>query len=177
MYPLRPCPKVAVLCASLRLSTPAFRLDGPVLPDLEALKAATIAAPATVLASARFQGWQPTHPVVAFTGVHHGFLYDFLRNRIWAEMGVPVFEHLLDTDGHVIARECDAHNGLHLVGDLRQSLIGRNLYLDGRNTGLTARVVTGLCGCGKTGSRLLDVRLARLTLPEAAEASRVPLPV
>jgi len=43
------------------------------------------------------------------------------RDRLWRAFGVPIFEQYLDERNEVLAAECDAHCGLHVVqgcGDL-----------------------------------------------------------
>ncbi|HYP12506.1 MAG TPA: hypothetical protein VEQ63_01165 [Bryobacteraceae bacterium] len=170
-YPLRPLPRIAVFSDTLIVAPPLRRFHDTVLPDLRSAGVDTLAAPARMLSNADFRGWRPSHPIIAFTGVQHGFLFDYLRNRIWVELGVPVFEQLLDVDGRVIATECDAHSGLHLEPGVQGSLVGRTLHVEGHTTGLSARVVTGLCGCGRPGERLYDTRAAHISAPAAARAS------
>lgn len=54
------------------------------------------------------------HAVVAFTGVDEILdLHD--RDLFWRTFQVPLFEHYMGLDGRVIARECEIHEGLHLV--------------------------------------------------------------
>ncbi len=36
------------------------------------------------------------------------------RELLWQAFGVPIFEQLRDSKGTVIARECEAHDGLHV---------------------------------------------------------------
>jgi hypothetical protein len=39
------------------------------------------------------------------------------RDRFWRVFGVPLFEQIVDRSSRVIARECDAHDGLHIHSD------------------------------------------------------------
>jgi hypothetical protein len=52
--------------------------------------------------------------VVAFSGARVGPVTDRDRDLLWSAFQVPVFEQCLGPDGAVMARECEAHDGLHL---------------------------------------------------------------
>jgi hypothetical protein len=53
--------------------------------------------------------------VVAFSGARIGPLTSRDRDLLWTGFQVPIFEQWLLPDGSVMARECQAHDGLHLV--------------------------------------------------------------
>src|SRR5947209_2394764 len=53
--------------------------------------------------------------VIAFTGIYHGELTALERDLFWRVFQVPVFEQFLSPDGRILAMECDAHDGLHLL--------------------------------------------------------------
>src|SRR6266542_1700196 len=90
----------------------------PVLRSLaEAVESGVAARPALEMA------------VVAFTGTCHGELSALERDLFWRVFQVPVFEQLLAPDGRVIAMECDAHDGLHLL-DPEAPLEGYRAFLD-----------------------------------------------
>jgi hypothetical protein len=52
--------------------------------------------------------------VVAFSGSRLGPVTNRDRDLLWSAYQVPMFEQSLGPDGRVIARECEAHDGLHL---------------------------------------------------------------
>jgi hypothetical protein len=92
--------------------------------------------------------------VVAFTGICHGELTALERDLFWRVFQVPVFEQLLAPDGRVMAMECDAHEGLHLL-DADAPLEGYCAVLDRTP-----------CGCGNPQPRLAGLqRLGNLTPP------------
>lgn len=99
-YPLRPLPRIAVFGA-------ADRFD----PQ----NAETAAFPALLLPFVWSSDWMPRYPVVVFTGPDHGSLTEADREQIWRVWGVPVYEQRVDREGRVVAEECDAHDGLHLI--------------------------------------------------------------
>jgi hypothetical protein len=60
--------------------------------------------------------WErPTHALVVFTPAGAPPLNDSARDTLWNSFGLPVFEYLLDQDCRLLAAECDAHQGLHLL--------------------------------------------------------------
>jgi hypothetical protein len=62
------------------------------------------------------------------------------RDLLWKSFGVPVFEQLRSSDGAVIARECEVHDGLHIIVDSLPDLRGE--------------IVTDQCACGAETPRL-----------------------
>jgi hypothetical protein len=92
--------------------------------------------------------------VIAFTGVRHEELTELERDRFWRVFQAPVFEHLLSPHGRIVAMECDAHDGLHLLD--------QNAPLNG----LRARLDRTPCGCGNWHPRLRQIeRLDRPSGP------------
>jgi phenylacetate-coenzyme A ligase PaaK-like adenylate-forming protein len=55
-----------------------------------------------------------TRAIVAFSGARVGAVTGRDRDLLWCAFQAPVFEQRLGPDGGVIARECEAHDGLHL---------------------------------------------------------------
>ena len=112
----------------------------PVLRSLaEAVEAGTAALPPVEAA------------VVVFTGACHGELSALERDLFWRVFQVPVFEQLLTPDGRVIAMECDAHDGLHLLDE------------DGPPEEYRAFLDRTPCGCGNTQPRLAGLhRIGKL---------------
>jgi hypothetical protein len=77
------------------------------------------------------------------------------RDLLWRAFGVPVFEQLRDSQGIVIARECEVHDGLHLVG----SVGGPEIQCE---------LVTGHCECGAETPRLRNLEPVRQRAAAAA---------
>jgi len=91
--------------------------------------------------------------VVAFTGSNQPCLSESDRDFFWRVFQVPLFEQFVNSEGRVLAAECDAHQGLHL------------LKAEADLAGFGGRIETALCPCGKPGPRLFGER-------EAAEQPR-----
>ena len=85
--------------------------------------------------------------VVAFTGVRHDELTELERDRFWRVFQAPVFEQLLSPEGRILAMECDAHDGLHVL-DQQAPLIGLRAFLDRTP-----------CGCGNRHPRLKRIQM------------------
>ena len=103
-------------------------------------------------------------PSTSLTG---GTLTPEDRDRLWRVFRVPAFEQLLGIDGQVIAAECVAHEGLHLVGDhhgveivdervVVTSLVEVRHPILRVATDVSAELRRGICGCGRTEPRLLN---------------------
>lgn len=86
-------------------------------------------------------GWAPEFGVIVLSRPSDGLLTEDDRDFIWNALGVPAFNHLVDEDGRVLARECDAHDGLHVEAPLP------SVYRD--------RVISEACPCGRPGDRLM----------------------
>lgn len=146
-----------------------FRLgDGA---GIEAFGAQTIVGPASVLGRMAEADDLPrvSHSLVALTGPGDGVLTETVRDRLWRAFGVPVYERWTGPDGAVIAGECAAHDGMHVEegGAVVEWMSGRIVLtsltaLDPPslrvNTGWTAEVVDGVCGCGRAGMRIAGLR-------------------
>jgi hypothetical protein len=81
---------------------------------------------------------------------------------------VPVFEQLRNWDGEVIARECETHNGLHLIDGVDARIEQEELWVDGRRTGLAGSIRQELCECGAEASVLRDLAVLQATRAAAA---------
>src|SRR5436309_1138975 len=84
--------------------------------------------------------------VIAFTGICHGELTVLERDLFWRVFQVPVFEQFLSPDGCILAMECDAHEGLHL------------LHPDAPLPGFRGFLDTAPCGCGNAHPRLMRLQ-------------------
>jgi len=126
-YPLPTCPPIAII--SSHFPEHAIALT----------EARTIAAPMSMIRSMDRKIWSPDFPIVVLSNIDDGLVTEADRDYIWQSFGVPMFEYLLSSDGKIIARECEAHDGLHL---------------DERVAGT---VTTEPCPCGRPGNRLLSL--------------------
>jgi len=144
---------------------------------LKRFGATALAAPVALLrqlASAIESGQQEMRPlehfVVPFTGGEHGELEEEALDRFWRVFQVPVFEQRVGFDGQVIAYECEAHHGLHLLPE--QAAVEETAHKELLLTSLTdlrhptLRIATRMagsiqhecCDCGNAAARLVGLR-------------------
>ncbi len=55
------------------------------------------------------------HAVIALTYQDSAGLSPSDRELLWSSFGVPIFEQYLDRKNRLLAMECDAHSGMHVV--------------------------------------------------------------
>ena len=75
----------------------------------------SIAAPVEELRRLAQRSIHLQHSVIALTYEGESGLSAADRELFWRAFGVPVFEQYLDRKGRLLATECDAHSGLHVV--------------------------------------------------------------
>jgi hypothetical protein len=85
----------------------------------------------------------PTHGVVVFTPAGGRCLSETDRDAVWDAYRVPVFEQVITAEGRLVAWECEAHDGLHLV--------------DGARTASRDTVETDICHCGVRSARATNL--------------------
>lgn len=153
VHPLDPAPKTVVLAAGFR-STRTVR----VFPDGWNGEAArhlpcALAAPLEELLRLAETGIELHHAVIVLTSGGESRVAEEDRDLLWSAFGVPVFEQCLGADNELLAAECEAHDGLHVVGGKQEPLLQ-----------------TGVCGCGSSIPRKMpgDQRM-----PVASQASEL----
>lgn len=112
------------------------------------------------------------HSVVVFSDLRNGMLAEADRDALWSAFRVPVFEQLRGLSGELVAAECEAHNGLHLCAReavmefdpcrhrpelLYTSLVNPSRPAIRLATGWSPIVDEGVCACGTSHPRLMDL--------------------
>jgi len=187
--PLEHTPKTAILMAGFQPASGIRVMAQNWSKGLKRFGASALAAPVGVLrslATAIETGEQEPpllrHFVVSFTGGEQGELGEDDRERFWRVFQVPVFEQRLGFDGRVIAYECEAHDGLHIVPE--RAALEETAHSELLLTSLTdlrrptLRVGTRLggsiqhdcCDCGNAAARLMGARPLPAPQPLAAAA-------
>jgi hypothetical protein len=171
-YPLDPAPKTAILLPGFAENGKTKVLAKNWQSRVERFRPEAIAAPLGVLrelarhvehGSAVMAHLQ--YPIIAFTTVGEGPLSDADRELFWQAFEVPVFEQFLGHENELIAWECEAHDGLHIVCEnailecdtelLVTSLTGRRKPVIRVAANRRVWIERSACGCGRTGSRLI----------------------
>src|SRR6266852_2432342 len=140
IHPLDPVPRTAILAPGF-LENRQVRM----FPNGWDEKAArfgpiSIAAPIRELRRLARLGVRIHHSAIAFTFQGHAALTDADRDLFWDAFGVPVFEQYLGAHNELLAMECDAHAGLHVVNGHGGLALER-----------------ALCACGNPAPRLVRV--------------------
>jgi hypothetical protein len=122
VHPMDPAPRTAILAPGFQ-PTKTARVFPRGWCELAArFQPQSIAASLVDLRRLAAQGLRLEHAVIAFTFEGEDGLSSADRELFWRGFGVPVFEQLLDSRNRLLAMECDAHSGLHVLGgcqDLR----------------------------------------------------------
>jgi hypothetical protein len=115
VHPIDPAPRTAVLAAGF-LATKLTRVypDGW-NEDAERFSPASLAGSRERVFQAVRDGVHLDHSVIVFTYPGEPPLSIGEREALWIAFGVPVFEQYLSHKNRLLATECDAHFGLHVV--------------------------------------------------------------
>ena len=175
--PLEHTPKTAILMAGFQQTSGVKMIAGNWSKGLKRFGASALAAPLTVLrdlATAVETGEQEInglkHFVIPFTGGEQGELREEDRERFWRVFQVPLFEQRLGFDGRVIAYECEAHSGMHILPEraafeetadselLLTSLTDLRHPTLRVGTRTSGKIQQECCDCGNASPRLVGVR-------------------
>lgn len=171
--PLKRASKVAVLTKGFDEIAGLRMFDEKACASLETFQPEILAAPVSVLrrlvaALPKESLARPRYAVVAFTGIEE-VLDAQDRDLFWRNFEVPLFEQYIGLDGRVFARECEIHDGLHIVEEhavierhVDEELLLTSLTDIGRPTlrlkmGLSGIIEKTLCECGRVEPRLTAV--------------------
>ncbi len=175
--PLEYTPKTAILMAGFQPNSVIKVMAQNWTRGLKQFGASALAAPVSVLRSladtieaGRQEAPSLRHFVVSFTGGEQGELAEDDRERFWRVFRVPVFEQRLGFDNRVIAYECEAHHGLHILPERAalEQTAGSELLLTSLTdlrfptlrvgTRLSATIHSDCCDCGNAAARLVGAR-------------------
>jgi hypothetical protein len=81
-----------------------------------------------------------THSIIVLWRPGQPRLTETSRDSLWAAFHVPVFEQVIGKSGELLAAECEAHDGLHLVAPF---LTGQDESFD-----------DSVCPCGRKAPRI-----------------------
>jgi len=115
VHPLDPAPRTAVLTAGFQ-KTKLTRVFPQGWNERAArFSPACVAGPLDQLLQVAQAGWRVEHSIVVFTYAGQREFSAQDRESFWITFEVPVFEQYLGPDNELLASECDAHSGLHIV--------------------------------------------------------------
>jgi hypothetical protein len=115
IHPIDPTPRTAIL-------TPGFRESRlvRVFPEgwnerVRRFQPGSVAGPLEPLKCLAREEWPLEQAVIVFTYAGGPGISPLDRESLWRALGVPVFEQFLGPRNRLLATECDAHWGLHVV--------------------------------------------------------------
>ena len=167
--------RIAVVSPWFHVGGGARLLIKPEAGELQRYAPEVIAAPVDTLDALASAGWtqdESLFAIVALTGVGTPLLSANARLRLWRAFGVPVYVQLRGFQGELLARECEAHDGLHFdAADVFvQRRPGGELLLTSLDnqrhsvlrlaTRLEASIETRVCDCGLASPRLMNLQAA-----------------
>jgi hypothetical protein len=150
-HPLDPAPRTAILAGGFESNRTTRVFPEGWSDAAQRFKPSAIAAPLQYLIelAAKAETIPLEHAVIAFTNDESGHLADPDRDLLWDAFGVPVFEQYLNAQNELLASECEAHAGLHVLTGCKSQPGDRSP-----------------CPCGSTTPRILpaDVSVTQLEL-------------
>jgi hypothetical protein len=100
--------------------------------------------------------------IFALTDCGSNPITEAFRDRLWKVFGVPIYELIVVPGCHLLASECEAHDGWHLQpGTDAYQVNGEVVYdlppVTYLHTGFTGEIETAPCGCGRPTHRLKNL--------------------
>jgi len=115
IHPMNPAPRTAILAPGFRAGRNMRVFEHGWCPRASRFQPLSIAAPLAELRRLANIDLRLEHSVIAFTYEGDGGLSLEDRELFWRAFDVPIYEQYLDQNNRLLAFECDAHSGLHVV--------------------------------------------------------------
>jgi hypothetical protein len=140
-----PTPRTAILAPGFQETKVVRVFPAGWNEEAARFRPSSVAGPAEQLRHLTREHLQLRHAVIAFTYEGQAGLSDEDRDLFWDSFGVPIFEQHLGPGNELLAMECEAHAGLHVMGDFGHLRLDRNS-----------------CACGNPAPRLYRARIHEL---------------
>ena len=127
VHPLGSVPKTAVFAAGFEQTRRVHVFPDGWTEKTSRWRPTSVAGPLEMLRCLDTGGVELLHPLIVFTYDLRERLSDNDRDWLWKQFEVPVFEQLLGPDNQLLAMECEAHDGLHLIMDVPHSKVDRSV--------------------------------------------------
>jgi hypothetical protein len=115
IHPMDPEPRTAILAGGFQETKDVRVFPRGWNDSVERFQPASIAGPPGELRKLSRRAVSLENSLIVFTYEGHSGLSHVDREMFWKAFGVPVFEQYLGPRNELLAMECDAHSGLHVV--------------------------------------------------------------
>jgi len=147
IHPVDPAPRTAVLAPGFQQTRLARVFPLGWNGRAARFSRASVAGPLEQVLRVARSGWRVEHSIVVFTYPGEPGLSARQRESFWKAFEVPVFEQYLAYNSELLATECDAHAGLHVVNGHQDPDLEHDV-----------------CACGNRAPRLIrGARVEQLT--------------
>jgi hypothetical protein len=137
VHPMHPEPRTAILTGGFQETKDVRVFPRGWSESAERFRPSSIAGPPEQLRKLARKAVSVENCLIVFTYEGHAGLSHSDREVFWKAFGVPVFEQYLGPGNELLAMECDAHSGLHVVTGCEELHLERDV-----------------CACGSHAPRL-----------------------
>jgi hypothetical protein len=137
VHPIDPTARTAILASGFRETRLVRTFPQGWNERARRFDPGSIAGPLEQLRSVARDAWPIEQAVVVFTYLGGPGISPPDRELLWKAFGVPLFEQYLSPKNKLLATECDAHSGLHVVSGCGEFPLEYEV-----------------CGCGNPAPRL-----------------------
>jgi len=115
IHPMNPTPRTAILAPGFRGSRTLRVFEEGWCQRAARFQPQSVAARVMQLQRLAEAGVSLAHSVIVLSYEDEPGLSHVDRELFWHAFGVPVYEQYLDSQNRLLAMECDAHSGLHVI--------------------------------------------------------------
>jgi len=112
---MNPAPRTAILAPGFRASRTMRVFEDGWCDRAARFQPESVAGRVAELRRLAQSGMSLAHSVIVLTYEDDLRLSSVDREFLWQTFGVPVYEQYLDSKNRLLAMECDAHSGLHVI--------------------------------------------------------------
>ena len=118
IHPLDPAPRTAILAPGFIETSTVRTFPEGWSERARRFNPASLAGPLPLMRRMARDTWALEQAVIVFTYAGGPGFSPLDRDSLWKAFGVPVFEQFLSVKNKLLATECDAHSGLHVVSSV-----------------------------------------------------------
>jgi hypothetical protein len=139
VHPMQPSPRTAILAPGFHGSRNMRVFEQGWCDRAARFRPQSIAAPLAELRRLAGTGLHLEHSVIVLLYEGQDGLCGADRDFLWSAFGVPIYEQYLDVNNRLLAMECEAHSGLHVVRGCEHLRLERETCACGNRSPLLPR--------------------------------------